>query len=461
MENNNLNEQINEQATEKLATAPEAEAKKPLPWWIFAAIGAGVVVIVVVIILIVALGGNKCEAHVDKNDDSKCDICGERFDDGIEIVTSNVSFAFADEQGKAMGGVKFKLSSSVESYELVTAADGTASCILPIGTYDITYDYPDPMSDIVGTIPSGFQADLAVLYVNADTGLVNVTFIDNNPNGSANLPYFISENETPFTLAAGEELYYRCHAAASRHLVIESSGVVVTYNGETYESVDGKISLFVEGSIDEHVNFSVKNVTGATIDSVIEMVFPLGSRDNPIELTESQNTVNIEGENGLHYKWTATSDGVLVLNCETKNSAIVISKVLANDVSISAPTDGGYAYLVVTKGEEIAVSVSNISDKVQDISFAFKIYSGTESEPVPVLKNEIDISLLPSSSISFMAVAGQFLTINNETKIVVSYNDTVEDSADVGYIALDFDADGIFTVTNTDSYINGITMTIE
>ncbi|MBP3401445.1 MAG: hypothetical protein J6K85_00125 [Clostridia bacterium] len=450
MENNNLNEQINEQVNENSTPTPKEEAKKPLPWWIFAAIGAGVVVIVAVVLILV-LGGNKCKSHVDADDDYKCDVCGEKYDDGDEITMLDVKVTVKDGDGNAMAGVKFTVN---ENIELTTDANGVAKHAFMPGKYSVTYDYT--------TFPSGFMPDTSTLYVSEGNENVTITIIDNNPNGSAERPYFISENVTPFALAAGEELYYRCHAAASRHLVIESDGIVVTYKGEAYESVDGQISLFVEGSIDEPVSFSVKNVTGAAIESAIEMVFPLGSRDNPIELTENKNTVNIAGESGLHYKWTASADGVLVLNCETTKSAIGISKVLLNDVSISAAAEGGsYAYLVVTKGEEIAVSVSNIAKEAQDISFSFKTYSGTESEPVPVLKSEIDISLLPSSSISFMAVAGQFLTINNETKIVVSYNDTVEDSADVGYVALDFDTDGIFTVTNTDTAINGITMTIE
>ncbi len=454
MENNNLNEQTKENITPEAEKAALASEKKPLPWWVFAAIGAGVVAIVAVV-LIFTLGG--CKSHVDANDDFKCDLCGKKYDDGDEIApieTIDLTITVKDSDGNLMPGVKFDVIGVANTYSLTATQDGTVKQTLEVGNYNVSYDYD--------TIPAGFMPDTSVLRVSKGDENITITVIDNNPNGSAERPYFISENVTALSLAAGEALYYRCHAAASRHLEINCEGVEVTYNGTTYSAEDGKISVFIEGSIDEPIFFSVKNVTEATIDTAIEMVFPLGSRDNPIELTDSANTVNMPAEMGLHYKWTATADGVLVLSTATANCNIGITKVLANDVSISASTAGtGYAYLVVSKGEEIALSISNESDEEQDIVFELTTYAGTEADPVPVLIEGIDLSLLPTSSVTFTATAGKALTILGEDKITVTYGGATENSADLGFIYIEFDADGSFTVTNTDTYINGITMTVE
>lgn len=364
MENNNLNEQIKEN------TAPESEAseKKPLPWWVFAAIGAGVVVIIAVVLIIVLAGG--CKAHVDADDDLKCDLCGKTFDDGDDLLpptSTEISFSVVDGEGNAMSGVSFELVGSESSFSVTTDASGFANQEIAFGKYNISYDY--------STFPSGFMPDISTLSVSSDSTAVTITIIDNNPNGSAARPYFISDNITVLTLAAGEELYYRCHAAESRTLEINCSDVEVNYNGTVYKAEDGKISIFVEGSIDEPVSFSVKNVGASTVETKIEMVFPLGSRDNPIELTESHNSISLAGEQGIHYKWIATEDGVLTVSKSEKECSMSVYKVkIINDQEIPVypdVDDAGNAVIEITAGDEIFIQLSN--NKKSDISLTLTL----------------------------------------------------------------------------------------
>ena len=450
MENNNLNEQIKENT----APATEASAKKSLPWWVFAAIGAGVVIIVAVI-LILTLGG--CKAHVDADDDYKCDLCGKKFDDGddtLPATSTDITFTVVDDNGNAMSGVSFDLSGTAGIYTITTNASGVAQQEIAFGKYNVSYDYT--------TLPSGFMPSLSMLSVSSDTTEVKIVVVDNNPNGTIARPFWISEDVTALSIAAGGEIYYAAHGSSIRTLVIKGEALELNYNGEVYTSTDGEIRIVLEGSIDEETRFSVRNVGSADIETNIEIIYPLGSRDNPIELTETHNSVHLQADQGIHYKWTATSNGVLVVSTDVEDSNIGISKVLQNDVSISASTAGsGYAYLVVSQGDLIAVSVSNDSKDSQDIAFDLAIYSGTDLDPVPVFKSYIDVSLLPGSSISFVATAGKELTIIDEDKITVTYGGTTENSADLGFIYIEFDADGIFTVTNTDTSVNGITMTFE
>lgn len=454
MENNNLSEKTTENiAPEAEVTSAPESAKKPLPWWIFAIIGA-VVVVIVAVVLIIALGKDKCENHIDKNDDFLCDVCGVDFDDGLEIETSNVTFTVKDEAGNALSGVKFYVSGGGKVYTLTTADDGTVKQELALGKYDITYDYT--------TINSGCMPDTSVLNLADGITSLAITIIDNNPNGTLERPFFISENVTPFSIAAGEVIYYRLHASVGRELVINNEGITVIYNDEEYTAEGGKVTVIIEGGVDESAVFAVKNVSGAAIDTQIEMVFPEGSSENPIVIGEDTIiTVNMEPQAEIHYKWIATRTGVLVAATAFPKSEVNALRVVANNVPISSGTGSAeYAYLMVKEGETISFTLSSESKEQASVTFGFAVYAGTEQDPVHIMQENVAITLEPSSSIVFCSCEAKKLSINDTENFTLSYAGS-QVLPGVNGATVDFATEDIFVLTNTATERKPISMSFE
>lgn len=356
MENNN--EIFEEKVEQPEELAPE---KKKLPWWIFAIIGAGVVAIVAVVLIIV-LGG-KCE-HIDKNDDFLCDECGAEFDDGLEIITSTVTLEFKDEAGASMSGIKLTVKNSASTYALESGADGKATVTLPVGAYEIEYDY--------STIPSGFQPDLSVLRVKEDTTSVAVTVVDNNPNGSLERPYLVADYDFAITVPAGEELYYSCRVADARKMKVEGESIVVVYGEEEYE--DGEEFIIINETTDVNFMavFSVKNTSDADIETKILTVFDPGTLENPFIAEGNEIAVHLEKGQIVYYKWTSTVDCLLIVSKSENKCGVSLSKIkIVDDQEIpvySETGEDGKERLDAFVGEEIIIRISNESSDAIDVT---------------------------------------------------------------------------------------------
>ena len=359
MENKNeiFEEEIKvEEKIEETTEESNAAEKKPLPWWIFAIIGAAVVAIAVVLILL--LGGKKCE-HVDKDDDFLCDECGAEFDDGLEIITADVTFILKDEAGEAMAGIKFtaRNKKTSEKYNLTTGADGKATVTLPVGNYSVEYDYD--------TIPSGFQPNLPELRVEESTSNVDVTVVNNNRDGSAERPFVISEDVTAVTIEAGQEIFYECRVGMTRKMKIDNESIVITYNGETYTSEF--VIVNTDGDVDFVAVFSIKNTSDAMVETEIETIYDPGTKENPFEFDENPKTISLNSaEAGRYYAYTATEDGVLVIASDNNKVEVQAYKINSNDVpSYSDANDDENQCLAVTAGETIYIILSNSTEDPQ------------------------------------------------------------------------------------------------
>lgn len=359
MENNN---EIFETKTEEVAAEEIAPAKKPLPWWIFAIIGVAVVAVVAVVLILV-LGGNKCE-HIDKNDDFLCDECGAEFDDGLEIITSTVTFELKDEAGAAMAGIKFTVESASDTYDLQSGADGKATVTLPVGTYDVIYDDT--------TIPFGFQPNLHVLRVKEDTTSVPVTVVDNNPNGSAERPYLVNDDVFAISIGAGEQVHYTCRVATFRNMKIEGAGIVILYGDKEYLAGEEFIITNDTTEVNFMASFSVKNTSSEKIDTEIVTIYEPGSRENPFAAEGNEITVNLEKGEIVYYKWTDEDRCILKAitsdnKCPVKLSKVEI-KVGENGEELEIPIesetfeDDGSERIVVYANEEILIRISNESE---------------------------------------------------------------------------------------------------
>lgn len=399
-----------------------------------------------------------CEGHVDANDDYLCDKCGENYDDGDEQPDAvlptevDVKFNVKLDNGEALSGVKFTITRGGVSVDLTSGADGIVSHKLAEGSYAISYDYD--------TLPEYCTPDVFGFKVTADTTAVDLVICDNTPDGTEAKPFPIQDNDTEISLEPGQSIYYVYRGTTVKTLTINEDGISVNYNGQTYVAESGVVSVQFVPEIGKATVFSVSNTSNNAITTTMNIVAPLGSNENPIQLVDTYAIVSVSEESIIYYKWTADKDGVLVLRSLSEYNNISLTKVLENDVLVISQTLGdAAAYLAINAGDEITIGVSAIgtADPIE-IDFTINSYAGTDANPVPVLVDELAISLPIGASIVFSAEAGKTLRINDESSMSVIH-DTITYTNEGGVEIVVPLLNANFVVNNYSDHINGVVIT--
>ena len=403
-------------------------------------------------------GVDKVCSHRDVDDNGKCDSCGVDFEDGSEFdtpATADVTFTLQLDNGEILSGVSFVISADSKEYALSSDDNGKATASLPVGSYSFTYDYE--------TLPSGCMPDTFSLTVTEDMTEVTLVIIDNNPNGTQAKPFFVSEDTTEISIDANAEIYFNYRGAATKYLTIANENISVTYKGTEYTAVDGVVTVIIEATIGESTVFSVKNLSGEAIDTTMSLLSPLGSMDNPIIVDENSFTASISGGAAINYLWTADKDGVLLVTSENSLNNISLTNTVTNAVSSMTAGSKG-EYIAVSAGDTVRITVScTDEDATADIDVTVNCYDASAENPIPVIKDSVDFSVLAGAALTFVAETGKTVKIEDEG-VTVTVGDTVYTADDNGIITVTLAGDGesvAFTVTNTLESANGITITVE
>lgn len=392
--------------------------------------------------------------HRDANDDGKCDTCAKAFDDGIEqapSATVECTVSVVSDRGEALSGIAFTLKSAKNEYALTSGADGTVKVTLAVGAYEVIC--------AEGALPEGFLLLSNSVEITADTTTATVSVMDNNPDGSKEKPFFISEDTTAISIGAGEELFYIYRGASIRHLRIENAGIAVVYQDKTTNAENGVVEVTITPEMGAMQTFSVKNTTGAAIETEMMLVVPLGSMENPIAVTGASVNVTVPAGTAVYYAWTADKDGVLVVGSQNEKNNIALTNTATYAVSELTMGAAG-AYIAVSAGDVVHISVgSTDEDNEVTVDVSLNCYLGTVGEPIPVITENVDLSLAKSATMTFSATAGKTVTIADESVSVGANGQTYAPVNGVVTFALG--EDGIFTVTNTQDGINGVTVEVK
>ena len=400
----------------------------------------------------------KCKDHVDKDDDYKCDNCGKNYDDGDEppeVTTIDVKFNVKLDSGEPLVGVKFTLVRGDKTYKLTTGKDGSASASLDPGAYSIEYNYD--------TLPEYCSPDVFGVKIEQGKNSVDLVVVDNKPNGTAAKPYFVSEIETMVTVEPGQEIFYNYRGSSEKYVRLSVSGMEINYNGETFTFADGNVTTLLKPEIGSLTTFSIKNVSSESITTTLFLIAPLGSNENPHLVENGTATTWVSSEMIVYYRWTADKNGVMVVTDGVSGSNISLTKVLENDVSIISQSDGeGSVYMPISAGESIVIGVSLFnSTALTAVTFNVNSYAGTESDPVPMLKNTVDMSFIAGATVVFKvnSVTGKTLSISDESSVTVIHNGEIYTNEN-GNINISL-ANTTFTVVNNQDHINGIEIKIK
>ena len=518
--NNEKNPLTNENKPEVEKNTAEVKesvtsAAKKLPLGALIGIICGAVAVVVAVVLIILLSGNNepldnnqgntpeegnkppaCVAHVDADDDMLCDKCGVSYDDGEDVIqqvkNANVTITVRYDNGEPVADFTFTLYNNWNSYELTTNESGVVNATLALGTGATT---PYGISYSVDELSLYCRIDAKGFNVTEETESLEITVVDDTPDGSLEKPLPIENDETEITLAPGQELYYHCRVAITTYITVQSSNVTISYKDTLYQAVDGQVQAIFAPSEDDEDNpintndmevFSVKNISDEEITVTMVRSFILGSNENPEVLTEYQGSAQVKKGETYYYVWTADKDGVIVLSSPTENGSIkvtrifekiVYSEILGDYETIPVPiiaemvAENTYV-LYVKAGEEIKIDVSYVmpmDDTVTEgsttpdtddgslhtVEFSFDVYAGNEQEPVPVEMSNISLTVDKGVSLVFTAEQGKSVTVSCDNRVSVTYGGAQLPAGDDGNVLVELTDSGVFEITipeDSDTY---------
>lgn len=401
--------------------------------------------------------------HVDANDDGKCDSCSADFEDGDEAVIPvkrGVKLTATDDKGNPLVGFTFTLTGAGETITFTTGADGSYTEQLYDGVnYSVELYRPEDESDATD-VAYGFTLSTFSIKLEEGKNEAAISLLDNRPDGSKEKPFFIYE-DAEINIAPGAEVYYSCRNAVDSWLEIGGADFVVSYNDKTITPDGGTLKLVFDASEGNNPSdvqfevFSIKNNGDAALESKIEFKVRLGSYANPIPTESDSFTVSVSST--VYYQYNAAADGMLVV---TSNNAKNNIK-LTNDSVVSSYTMGAKGtYIPVKAGDAVKIEIFTTDGEPSDVDVALRVCQGTESDPLPVFTDEIDLKLDAGKSISCSVESGKKIKISNANVTVTTGGDTKEPNS-LGMIIVNVSDDGVFTVTNTSTARNDVSIEIE
>ena len=183
-----------------------------------------------------------------------------------------------------------------------------------------------------------------------------------------------------------EGYYYKWTASSDGTLVLTCPTVegveydVVLTNMSTYamawlqDSTDGTVSIAVKAGdevVIQVVTLPDEAFNYPALEAAItgEFVFPIGHQQNPeILFRPSYIGVNIAAGNnqGYYYKWTASSDGTLVLTCPTVEGVeydVVLTNMSTYAMAWLQDSTDGTVSIAVKAGDEVVIQVVTLPDE--------------------------------------------------------------------------------------------------
>ncbi len=195
-----------------------------------------------------------------------------------------------------------------------------------------------------------------------------------HPVGSLNNPVDLLYTDCPtetIEIAAGSAAWYRLESyydssARStvypfdgKYLVITGEHVYVIIEGTRYDAVDGVVKILMDD--EEMIQIGNDGATAAIFQIAVEI--PEGHVDNPQDLVEGDNTVELPSYGSHYFDFIATEDGIVTIVVSGENWKYNFAHYDANGNKLSAKDyyykngDADTQTLEIKAGEKIIVTI--------------------------------------------------------------------------------------------------------
>ncbi len=313
-----------------------------------------------------------CLAHSDADKDGKCDNCGVQV--GLAVNSTapaaqsvEVTFSVRDDYGDAMAGATLIIQDRDGAVNLTgtVGEDGTYKVTLDIGDYNV----------MVEDLPDYHLAGVYNITVEDGMAPVQVSIIDNTPNGTAEKPFAVVEEPRTESFNANETFYFTVRGGYGKYLVVENANAEVSYDGQVYTpDAENKISFRVdsEDAKDKGI-FTVTNKSAEGQDITVQLFADRGTMENPYDAQIGQSyTAHVSGDHSVYYLWTATADGSLTVTSTTAINSISLFNLETS--KMAGPTEGAGTLTLdgIQAGQVIRVEVSTsleATEEENDVEF--------------------------------------------------------------------------------------------
>ena len=308
-----------------------------------------------------------CTKHVDEDEDSVCDNCGETLAPVIKEVT--VAFSVKDIVDDIMLP-NVTVMFFVEDEETLTAVsgeDGTFSYTLEVGTYSVMYDYD------VDALGGYFQSVTTEITVDETTSAIELQLQNTTPNGTESRPYPIDVGENEVVIPANTAYYYVVYRAVNLYAQIDGAAASVTYNGNAYTpDADGITSIRLQGTNMYAAEvLCIENTADSEQTFSVNIVSAPGSQENPYNLTlgEEITTRELAARESVYYSFTADSAGTLTITVTSSGSYVSMTNLSNSANANTNEVEDGVITLSVAAGQIIRIECSLTGNNAGSVVF--------------------------------------------------------------------------------------------
>ena len=285
------------------------------------------------------------------------------------------------------------------------------------GVYKINQLEGEYTVSLYGGIPDGYAA-AAESYSFPKGGTALTIKLIHKP-GSAKNPIKI-EGKFPFytgALESGKSEYYTITGAAGMTLRILDESAQVTYNGKTYQAVDGMVTVeFPQGA--NAISLHITNKGEMPKSYRVNVGYPMGHKNNPVALDKAYTYITTRGLNkgeSVYYSLVDVAGKALIIS--DPDAAIIYGG------KTYTAQNGAVTVVLGNEKNPLVAFCNNGSDQMEKYSVRVGYPWGTENNPVVISdKTTLTTRVLSAGEgvwYTMSGVAGMELTIADENAKVI------------------------------------------
>lgn len=196
------------------------------------------------------------------------------------------------------------------------------------------------------------------------------------------------------SIPAEGTIFYNIYQADGTILTIEDENAYVIYDGKTYKSQNGLVTVdFQDVAAEGPISLQVGNASAGARSYSMKFAEPVGTASNPEVLTsidEIKVSIAAGQQDGYYFRWTAEQDGILNLAIESITPAdaqcdIILTK---GEATVKASESlAGVASMEVCAGDEVLIQVvAEQTDMAVEVLLqgAFADALGSQDNPIPL-----------------------------------------------------------------------------
>lgn len=233
--------------------------------------------------------------------------------------------------------------------------------------------------------------------------------------GTKDNPIWLWDMENTIELQPNVQVYCNVVMSGVDMEVLGEGSVTVTYNGESFATVDGSVTVSgVSGSRFEPVPVLLTNYGAEAKTVTVRFIYPLGNAANPEILDEmGAYSAAVPGEgNAYFYNWTTLADGQFTITMPGDDWTYMINNLTSSqygDLYSSAEGSENSLTLDLAAGDTLEIAISTSSGLKKDVPVVFDFYDptyGTAENPVFLTDMETVLTVRAGTQLHANAVFG-------------------------------------------------------